>query len=307
MIDVNNISKIGIGTWGIGGFLEPDSSVDEKKQTDAIAYMLSKGLNFVEANMLYSAGKSVEILGNAIKQSDVQRKDLFVCAAIYLKGTKTLNEAQGELDSILSLLNTSYVDSLQFNMTSFSISNFDEITQWIDELLASRKIRFTSITNENLPLLKKYKEKYGNKLFSHEVVFNFEVRANEELGIIDYAHENNIKTVVYQPLRRNRTATHNWKPVVKLAEKYGKTQNQILLNWIISKGYLPLTKSENIDHINEHLEALNFVIDDLDIQLLNNFKIPNYAQPDIAWSTNSPGVRIDQLSNVFEDHYNSRN
>lgn len=306
MLDVNNISKIGIGTWGIGGFLWPDSSVDEKKQTDAIAYMLSKGLNFVEANMLYSAGKSVEILGNAIKQSGVKREDVFVCAAVYLRDTKNLEEAKGELDSILSLLDTDYVDTLQFTMGSFTISSYEDITEWTDTLLASGKIRYTSITNENLAMLKKYKEKYGNKFFSHEVVFNFEVRANEELGIIDYAHENNVKTVVYQPFRRNRTAGHNWGPIVKLAKKYGKTQNQILLNWIVSKGYLPLTKSEDIDHINEHLEALDFILDDSDIQQLDDFKIPNYTQPDIAWDADSTGVKIDQLSNVFEDYYNNQ-
>ena len=304
MLDIQKISKIGIGTWGVGGFIEPDNSIDVKRQTYAIAYMLSQGINLIEINMLYSAGKSIEILGNAIKLSGVPRKDIFVCASIHTKQTKSLDVSKGEVDSIFNLLETDYIDTVQFNMSSFAVSGFEKITKWVDTLLASGKIRYTSITNEDLSLLKKYHEKYGDKLFSHEVGFNFEVRVHEELNIIKYANENDVRTVVFQPLRRNRTADLNWDPIVKLANKYGKTQNQVLLNWIVSKGYIPLTRSDNIDHINENIAALDFVIENSDIQLLDDFKISNYTQPKIAWDMDSPGVRVDQLSNVFDDHYN---
>ncbi len=304
MVDIQKISKIGIGTWGVGGFMEPDNSIDIQRQTDAMAHMFSEGVNLVEINMLYSAGKSVEILGNAIKLSGVPRKDIFVCASIHTKQTKSLDVSKGEVDSIFNLLETDYIDTVQFNMSSFAVSGFEKITKWVDTLLASGKIRYTSITNEDLSLLKKYHEKYGDKLFSHEVGFNFEVRVHEELNIIKYANENDVRTVVFQPLRRNRTADLNWDPIVKLANKYGKTQNQVLLNWIVSKGYIPLTRSDNIDHINENIAALDFVIEDSDIELLDNFKISNYTQPEIAWDMDSPGVRVDQLSNVFDDHYN---
>ena len=304
MLDIQKISKIGIGTWGVGGFIEPDNCIDVKRQTYAIAYMLSQGINLIEINMLYSAGKSIEILGNAIKLSGVPRKDIFVCASIHTKQTKSLDVSKGEVDSIFNLLETDYIDTVQFNMSSFAVSGFEKITKWVDTLLASGKIRYTSITNEDLSLLKKYHEKYGDKLFSHEVGFNFEVRVHEELNIIKYANENDVRTVVFQPLRRNRTADLNWDPIVKLANKYGKTQNQVLLNWIVSKGYIPLTRSDNIDHINENIAALDFVIEDSDIELLDNFKISNYTQPEIAWDMDSPGVRVDQLSNVFDDHYN---
>lgn len=307
MLDINKISKIGIGTWGVGGFMEADSSIDEKKQSDAITYMLSKGLNFVEANMMYSAGKSVEILGNAIRKSSVKREDLFVCAAIYLKDSKSLEKAKSELDIILSLLDTDYVDTLQFTMGSFEISSFEDITGWIDSLFESKKIRYTSITNENLMLLKQYHEKYGEKLFSHEVVFNYEIRVNEDLGIINYARENDIKTIVYQPLRRNRTAELNWPLVKELAEKYCKSQNQILLNWIVSKGFLALTKSESIDHINEHVESLSFEMSKEDIKSLNEFKAPGYKMPKIKWNAKEEGVSIDQLSNVFDDLCKTQN
>lgn len=307
MLQPQDIFKIGIGTWGIGGFMERDSSIDEGKQIDALAYMFNKGMNFAEANMWYSQGYSVEILARALKKSGKKREDIFICEAIYLKDDKDLNTSKREIDQVMELFETDYIDTLQFSAGSFDRASFEEITEWIDQLLADKKIRFTSITNEDLDLLKRYHEKYDSKLFSHEVVFNFEVRVNEELGIIPYAKSNNIKTVVYQPLRRNRTAQHNWEPIVKLASKYGKTQNQIILNWILSKGYLPLTKSENILYIDEHLDVLNFQMESADLEELNNFKIPNYNPPVIDWHKTGVGVTIDQVSNVFDALYKEQN
>ena len=84
-IKKEDLFPIGIGMWGIGGYMERDNSIDEAKQIDAIAYMLDRGMNFAEANMWYSDGYSVEILAKALKKSSKKRSDLFICQAIYLK------------------------------------------------------------------------------------------------------------------------------------------------------------------------------------------------------------------------------
>ena len=47
--------------------------------------------------------------------------------------------------------------------------------------------------------------------------------------------------------------------LLNLAEKYNKTQNQIILNWIIKhKGIKVLCKCTDIHHIDENLQALDF-------------------------------------------------
>jgi len=303
MLDPKKLSKIGIGTWGVGGYLELDESINKKKQTEAITYMFERGLNFVDINMLFAQGISVEIVADALKKSSKDRKDIFVCQFIYLNDNKSFHLSKNELKQALELFETEYIDTLQFSMPSFRISNFNEIGKWIDELLESKKIRFTSITNENIKFLKKFYGRYGEKLFSHEVVFNFEVRINETLGVIPYAQKNNIKTVVYQPLRRNRTAMQNWEVLQDLSNKYGKSQNQVIMNWIVSKGYLPLTKSETIKHIDEHIDSLEFEIEQKDLNLLESFIIPNYIEPIIDWDGSGIGVKIGKVSNIFDDLY----
>lgn len=305
MITKKDLSKIGIGTWGVGGYMERDTSINEEKQVNAIAYMLNKGINLVEANAWYSQGYAVEILGKAIKKSSIKREDIFIVQAVYLKNN-TLNEVETEVDKVLKTLETNYIDSLQFTSSVFLQYGFDEACEVIQKLMDKGKVRFTSVTNENLDLLRKCHTKFGEKLFSHEVCYNFEVRANDTEGMIPYANENNILTVIYQPLRRNRTSGRNWPLLVELAQKYGKTQNQIILAWVIAKGYLPLTKSETVEHIDEHLEATTIKLEASDIARMDNFAPPGYKPPVIDWNKSGVGVSVDQLSNVFDDDYDEQ-
>ena len=111
MLDIKKLSKIGIGTWGIGGLMERDNSIDVGKQIDALAYMFGRGMNFVEANMWYSQGYSVEILARALKKSGKKREDIFICQAIYLKEGKTLEQSKDEVRKIMDLFSTEYVDT----------------------------------------------------------------------------------------------------------------------------------------------------------------------------------------------------
>lgn len=303
MINKSDLFPIGIGTWGIGGFAEKDSGIDAKKQKEAITYMFNRGMNFVEANLWYSQGSSAEILASALKDSKKKRDDVFICQAIYLKNGGGMEEAEGEVDKALKLFETNYIDSVQFSQSVFLEYEFDEITNFFENLFKNKKIRYTSITNEDLDLLRRYHKHFGERLFSHEVCFNLEVKENEKLGIIPYAKKNNILTVVYQPLRRNRTAQRNWPLLAELSKKYNVTQNQILLSWIASKGYLPLTKSENISHIDEHLASLEIKLKPEDIKELNDFTPPGYTSPEIDWDKSRGGVRMDQLSNIFDEEY----
>jgi diketogulonate reductase-like aldo/keto reductase len=163
-----------------------------------------------------------------------------------------------------------------------------------------------SITNSSLTNLRRFFETFGEKVFAHEVQFNFEIRENEKWGITEYADQNGFLNLVYQPLRRNRTAERNWSLLKRLANKYNKTQNQIIINWLESKGFYMLIKSENRSHIDENLNALNFEMETADFEKLNEFSPPNWETPKVTWKARgSEGdvVAIDQLSNIFDERY----
>jgi diketogulonate reductase-like aldo/keto reductase len=306
MITKKDLSKIGIGTWGVGGFAEKNPSNDDKKQITAMVHMLQHGMNYIEINIWTSQGHSMELASEAVKQSKVSRENLFLSQAIYFYTAPDLESSKKELETMLQAFSTDYMDSVSLSGAAISAIGKDQVYAWYKELLLSNKVRYINLNNPSLDELKEAKEVFGDKLFSIEIGFNFEIRENETNGIIDYAKANDVLCVIYQPLRRNRTANRKWPLLVELAGKYGKTQNQVLLNWIASKGLLPLTKSETISHIDEHLESTTFEIDQSDLDKLNAFVPPNYKKPQVYWGSKGEGVRIDQLSNVFDDDYDKQ-
>lgn len=305
MITKNDLFPLGVGTWGIGGLADRDTTIDKPKQVNALKYMLQRGMNYVEANLWYSQGYALEILAEAYRTSGIKRENLFLVQAVYLKD-QTLQDVEKEIDKLLKLFDTDYIDSLQFTQSTFLSFKFEDICSVVDKILTSKKARFTSITNENLPLLKQYHERFGNKLFSHEVCYNFEIRTNETDGTTKYAQDNDILTVLYQPLRRNRTANRNWPLLVELSKKYGITQNQVIISWLLTKGFLPLIKTESVAHIDENLEAIKHELDAGDIQRLNDFVAPGYTPLPIDWDKTGNGFRIDQVSNVFDEEYDKQ-
>ena len=306
MIGKTQLSKIGIGTWGIGGFAERNPNNDDQKQVNAIVHMLKNGMNYIELNIWTSQGHSVEIASQAVKQSDVSRDKLFLSQAIYFYTAPDLESSKKELETMLKAFDTDYMDSVSLSGAAISAIGKDQVYAWYKELLDSNKVRYINLNNPSLEELKEAKQVFGDKLFSIEIGFNFEIRENQDNGIIKFANDNDVLCVIYQPLRRNRTASRNWPLLVELSKKYGKTQNQIILNWISSLGLLPLTKSETIAHIDEHIEATKFTLDADDVAKLNEFIPPNYKKPQVYWGAKGEGIRIDQLSNVFDDDYDKQ-
>lgn len=305
-MDNKNLSKIGIGTWGLGGFAEKNPNNDDQKQIAAMVHMLKGGMNYIELNIWTSQGHSVEIASEAVRQSGVSRGNLFLSQAVYFYTAPDLESSKNELETMLRQFDTTYMDSISLSGAAIASIGKASIYAWYNELLSTNKVRYINLNNPSLEELREAKQVFGDKLFSIEIGFNFEIRENMENGIIDFAKQNDILCVIYQPLRRNRTANRNWPLLLELSNKYGKTQNQILLNWIVSLGLLPLTKSESISHIDEHLASTTFEIDQADLDKINAFNPPNYKKPRVYWGPKGEGVRIDQLSNVFDEDYDNQ-
>jgi diketogulonate reductase-like aldo/keto reductase len=294
---------LGIGTWGIGGFATANAENYDAKQIDALAYMLSNGMNYVSTTLWYAEGRSVELLKKAIDVSGVSKDTLAINLSIYPFSADTVVKAQDEVLRFLEIMDIPQVHSIQLLYSTFMTFGVDTGMKFYEEMLSQKKTAFVAVTNHNLPFLEKLADTFTDKLFSHEVCVNFEVRENISNGTVPFAKEHDILNVIYQPLRRNRTEKRNWPLLVELAQKYGKTQNQIVLNWLMSQGYLPITKSETIAHIDEYLGATAFKLESVDIALINAFSPPSYKQPPVFYGLEGEGVRIDQLSNVFDEEY----
>jgi diketogulonate reductase-like aldo/keto reductase len=196
-------------------------------------------------------------------------------------------------------MNLEYLDCVEFHSPKYAKLPLSEAYQQLKQLQSLGKIRYLGISNATLEQLKMLNETVGIDIF--DGVYNLECKIYEDIGVLDYCTKNAITFVCYQPLRRNRTAQRQYPILVALAEKYHKTQNQILLNRIVKeKNIIPLVKTTDIVKIKENVAALDFVLNPADYALLNEFRSLEFDAIKIDWDNNGQGISIDQLANQFE-------
>jgi aryl-alcohol dehydrogenase-like predicted oxidoreductase len=61
-----DVSRIGLGTWAIGGWMW--GGTEEQKAISTIQRALENGINLIDTAPVYGFGKSEEIVGKALKQ-----------------------------------------------------------------------------------------------------------------------------------------------------------------------------------------------------------------------------------------------
>lgn len=306
MVAPERISKIGIGTWGIGGFAEADPNNNDAADIAGLQRWFIRGANYIEVPLWYADGRTAELVATAIHHMSMARRDLFIVMTVYSYGLTGVQDIAGEFGRFKALFNTDYADAIQLAMPSVLEWGEEATWQEVERMLQAGQVRYLNLTNANLEFLQRAHQRFGDTLFAHEIHLNFEIRINDDLGISQYADQNHIRNVIAQPIRRNRTAARKWPLLVELAAAYGATQNQIILAWLVARGMLPIPKAVTPDHVDELLGALSFTLKPEDIQRINEWRPPGYTSPPIDWRrTLDPtnGVAIDQLANVFDNTY----
>ena len=288
MLEKEKLFKIGIGTWKI-------DYENFENDIDGLIHSYNLGQNYLSLYMLYNNGKVVREMKKFLDKID--RDKIFINANLEPTIEK-VEDVEKQLDEYLQILDINYVDSLQIHGAFISKIPLVDIYKEIKRLVSVGKVRYIGVSNVNLEQLKEINQVVDIDFF--EGVFNLECKLYEDIGMLEYCKQKKIQFVCYQALRRNRTAMRNYPLLVELAEKYNKTQNQIILNWIIKeKNILPLIKCTSINRIDENISSMNFKMSEEDYNKLNEFRSKEFDSVIVDWDCKG-GVTIDQLANQFE-------
>jgi diketogulonate reductase-like aldo/keto reductase len=296
----SEIFPIGIGTFGVGAPPTENSATslpetDFSSQLQGLLFAFSNGENYLETSYHYAAGQTLKFIAGFLKK--IPREKIFITVKLHSPVSGPA-DVSSQLDQSLKLLELDYVDSLNCIPLAASKLPIEEVYHLMSAQITSGKTRFLSGSNLNLPRLLTL-EKNHISLFSLEGLYNLECKINEDLGILDYCRTRNILFAAYQPLRRNRTALRNYPLLVNLAEKYSRTQNQIIINWLVKHMHLfILNRAVNKNHINENIFSLDFSMDLADYKQLDRFRSPEFDSIQVDWD-NQGGIPINKLANQF--------
>jgi diketogulonate reductase-like aldo/keto reductase len=120
-------------------------------------------------------------------------------------------------------------------------------------------------------MLMKEAEEYlnDNTLFTNQVKYSLQEQSPRG-ELLKYCKSRDILLTGYSPLGKGELARPGYKVLDTLSDKYGKTQSQVALNWLISQDQvITIPKASSKEHLEENLGALGWSLTSEDQVLLS--------------------------------------
>lgn len=267
------VPVLGLGTWGIGGKDQGDSSSDSQAVA-AIQSGIELGMTHIDTAEFYGAGHTEELVGEAI--APYRRNQLFVTTKVYRTHLRH-NDLMRAMKNSLRRLRLDYVDLYLIHWPNPEVP-LKETMKALDLCVEEGLTRFIGVSNFTLQLLQKAQSYLqSHRLVANQIYYNLAryrktsridyVADLRSYGVEDdivtdfqvYCVKNNIMLIAYTPLEGGKLAKPGYPVLDEIAEKYGKTPAQVSLNWLISQErIITIAKASNIKHIEENIGAVGW-------------------------------------------------
>jgi len=257
----------GFGTWRMGGPDIRDMNNNDKADICAIKTALDMGIIHIDTAEWYSEGRAEELVSEAIKSFD--RSKLIITTKVtpmHLHYNDLINAAKQSLKR----LKTDYIDVYLIHNPNPYI-DIKESMEAMDYLVEKKYIKYIGLSNFNVPEFIQAQKCSENIITCNHLHYNLKHRGPLIDGSIKYAQDNDIMIVAWRPTQKGLFSKEPVEIVNKICGKYGKTANQVAINWLISqKNVVTISKTRKIAHLKENLGALGWSMEKSDIELLMN-------------------------------------
>jgi methylglyoxal/glyoxal reductase len=231
-----------------------------REAEQAVEWALGIGYQLIDTASMYE--NEVEI-GNGIRQSGVNRKDIFLT-------TKVNNSEQGydntlrAFDLSMKKLNCEYIDLYLVHWPMKETRK--ETWRALEYLYSSGQVRAIGVANYLLPFLDELDTYKTINPTVNQVEFSPYLFQKE---LLKRCQEQHIQLQAYTPLLRGQRFDDT--RLIALAVKYQKTPAQIILRWAIQQGISTVPKSSNLVRLKENFDIFDFELTAEDIDYMNTF------------------------------------
>jgi len=258
-------SRVGLGTWAIGGWLW--GGTDEKESILTIHRAFDAGLTLIDTAPVYGFGRSEEIVGKALKDLDRSKIVLATKVGLQWKDEKVHRNSTGErirqeVEDSLRRLGVDVIDLYQVHWPDPLVAR-EETAEQMQRLVDEGKVRAVGVSNYSPEEM----DTFGKavRLSTAQPPYNLFERGIEK-NILPYCQDKGIALLTYGALCRGLLSgrmkqtteftgddLRKWDPKFKeprfghyldavsrldsfAKERYGKTVMALAVRWILDQG-----------------------------------------------------------------------
>ncbi len=246
LVDEIHIPQMGFGTWAL------------KDAKQATLHALQTGYRHLDTADYYHNHAEV---GQAMKESGLRREDIFLVTKLY---GSTLSQAKvgPAVDRFLKELDTDYIDLLLIHWLSGTPAE-DSLTA-MENTRTAGKVRTIGVSNFEVEDMQAALST-GLPVCNNQIEYNLEVRPDD---VAEFCLANNVTVTAYSPVKVGGRAKAR-KLVASLAEAYDSTPEQVILAWLMAKGFIVIPRSNNPQHIDSNFRSLELTLKKEDIAALD--------------------------------------
>lgn len=259
-IKLNNgidIPVIGIGTF----MLNPDQA------EESVYNALKNGYRLIDTANAYVNEKGV---GRGIKKSGVKREEIFLETKLW----PALYEEEDQVEKTLERLDTDYIDLLLLHQPC---GNYIKGYKIMEKAVKEGKVRAIGLSNFSEEQIQEILDICDIKPTLLQVEAHPYYPENE---LKEFLGKHDIKIQSWYPLGHGDKNLIN-EPIFKeLAEKYGKSNVQIILKWHIQSGNIVIPGATNLSHIKDNIDIFDFELSGDDMERIATInKNVRYYEP----------------------------
>ena len=241
-LTLNNGLKI--PQFGMGVYMVPDG--EQTKQ--ACLSALNMGYRHIDTAHAYQNERSV---GAAVRESGIPREEIWVTSKLW-PSEYGEGKTMAGIDKMLSRLNIGYIDLLLLHQ---QVGDYMGAWRDMEKAVKLGKVRSIGLSNFESERLEEVCEAATIKPAALQVECHPYFQQNElKKRVAKYG------TVIesWYPIGHGDKGLINEPVFTRLAEKYGKSNVQIILRWHIQAGNVIFPKSINPQHIRDNFDIFDF-------------------------------------------------
>ena len=221
---------------------------------------LQDGYRLIDTANAYVNEKAV---GRAMKKSGIAREEIFL-------ETKLWPSFYNDVDAVEKTLQRLDTDTIDLLLIHQPAGNYIAGYRLMEQAYKAGKVRAIGLSNFN-------EEQIREILSVCEVrpaVLQTEIHPySQEKGLKEFLSKEDIVIQAWYPLGHGDAALLQEPVFAKLAEKYGKSNAQIILRWHIQAGNVVIPGSKNLEHIRANFDLFDFELTAEEMQEIQKFNI----------------------------------